>query len=46
MVVTAHQPGGNGVSVLTQKIGFDSIHGHVEYLGVVKTAFDERFGSA
>ncbi len=40
------EAGGNGVSVLTQKIGFDSIRGHVDYLGVVKTAFDERFGSA
>ena len=35
--------GGNGVSVLTQKIGFDSTAGHIDYLATVKQAFDERF---
>jgi probable F420-dependent oxidoreductase len=35
--------GGTGVSVLTQKNGFDSIAAHVDYLGRVKTAFDARY---
>ncbi len=37
--------GGNGVSVLTQKIGFDSTAGHIDYLATVKQAFDERFAA-
>ncbi|MEY4136922.1 MAG: hypothetical protein RL205_1050, partial [Actinomycetota bacterium] len=37
--------GGGGVSVLTQKIGFDSVAGHLDYIAGVKAAFDSRFGS-
>lgn len=36
--------GGRGVSVLTQKIGFDSVAGHIDYLAQVKQALDSRFG--
>jgi alkanesulfonate monooxygenase SsuD/methylene tetrahydromethanopterin reductase-like flavin-dependent oxidoreductase (luciferase family) len=39
------EAGGNGVSVLTQKIGFDSVAGHIDYLAEVKQAIDARFGS-
>lgn len=35
--------GGQGVSVLTQKVGLDSIAAHVDYLGQAKTALDARF---
>jgi probable F420-dependent oxidoreductase len=35
--------GGERVSVLTQKVGLDSIAAHVDYLGVVKSAFDNRY---
>ncbi len=34
--------GGNAVSVLTQKVGLDSIAAHVDYLGAVKSALDDR----
>ncbi len=37
--------GGTGASILTQKIGFDSTAGHIDYLASTKTAFDERFGA-
>lgn len=37
--------GGRGVSVLTQKIGFNSVAGHIDYLAEVKQALDSRFGS-
>jgi len=36
--------GGTGVSVLTQKIGFDSVAGHIDYLADTKQAIDARFG--
>jgi probable F420-dependent oxidoreductase len=39
------EAGGTGVSVLTQKIGFDSVAGHIDYLAGVKPALDARFGS-
>jgi probable F420-dependent oxidoreductase len=39
------EAGGNGVSVLTQKIGFDSVAAHIDYLAEVKPAVDARFGS-
>jgi hypothetical protein len=39
------EAGGNGVSVLTQKIGFDSVAAHIDYLAEVKQAIDTRFGS-
>jgi probable F420-dependent oxidoreductase len=39
------EAGGTGVSVLTQKIGFDSVAGHIDYLAEVKPALDARFGS-
>jgi alkanesulfonate monooxygenase SsuD/methylene tetrahydromethanopterin reductase-like flavin-dependent oxidoreductase (luciferase family) len=39
------EAGGNGVSVLTQKIGFDSLAAHIDYLAEVKPAVDARFGS-
>jgi len=37
--------GGGAVSVLTQKIGLDSVAAHVDYIAEVKTAFDSRFGA-
>jgi hypothetical protein len=39
------EAGGNGVSVLTQKIGFDSVAAHIDYVAEVKQAIDTRFGS-
>lgn len=36
--------GGRGVSVLTQKIGFDSVTGHIDYIAEVKQGLDSRFG--
>jgi probable F420-dependent oxidoreductase len=39
------EAGGKGVSVLTQKIGFESVAAHVDYLAEVKQAIDARFGS-
>ena len=39
------EAGGTGVSVLTQKIGFESVAGHIDYLAGVKPALDARFGS-
>jgi probable F420-dependent oxidoreductase len=39
------EAGGNGVSVLTQKIGFESVGGHIDYLAEVKSALVARFGS-
>lgn len=37
--------GGTGVSVLTMRLGFDSIAAHVDHLAAVKAAVDERFGA-
>ena len=37
------QAGGGGVSVLTQKVGLESVAAHVDYLGRVKEAFDARY---
>jgi probable F420-dependent oxidoreductase len=39
------EAGGTGVSVLTQKIGFESVAGHIDYLAEVKPALDARFGT-
>lgn len=36
--------GGTGVSILTMKLGFDGIAGHVDHLAAVKAAVDGRFG--
>ena len=41
---TWQRAGGQGVSVLTQKVGLDSIAAHVDYMGLVKAAFDADFG--
>lgn len=37
--------GGNAVSVLTQKVGLDSIAAHIDYLAEVKAALDARLGT-
>jgi probable F420-dependent oxidoreductase len=40
--LTWQEAGGTAVSVLTQKLGFDSITAHVDHLAVVKDALDSR----
>jgi probable F420-dependent oxidoreductase len=37
--------GGTAVSVLTQKVGLDSIPAHIDYLAAVKSALDGRLGA-
>ena len=39
------EAGGNAVSVLTQKVGLDSIAAHIDYLAEVKAALDARFNT-
>jgi probable F420-dependent oxidoreductase len=40
------EAGGTAVSVLTQKVGLDSIAGHVDHLAAVKAALDSRLGAS
>jgi probable F420-dependent oxidoreductase len=41
---TWREAGGTGVSVVTQKLGLDSIAAHVDHLAVVKEVLDSRLG--
>ncbi len=35
--------GGSAISVVTQKVGLDTIAAHIDYLAEVKAALDSRF---